>query len=182
MPVAFRAPASFRRAEFFSGSSLAQPRRATKLCRFSAAPRANNIETVAIDIIYGENVASSIEAETKDGLWLSAGDFTRVAGFERKPEGFCKGEQCYPVPPARAAEFERGGRYNLAALAALIGQPVVIDEAHRVWCFGEAAANRERALTSLKAPDFSLPDLDGRMHSLAEYRGKKILLVSWASW
>ena len=30
-------------------------------------------------------------------------------------------------------------------------------------------------LTSLDAPDFSLPDLDGKMHSLSDYRGKKVL-------
>ena len=137
---------------------------------------------MAIDIIYGENVTKGVDAETKNGLWLSAADFKRVSGFERKPEGFCKGELCFPVPPARKGDFEAGGRYNLAALAELIGQPVVSDEAHQVWCFGEASENRKRALTSLDAPDFSLPDLDGRMHSLSEHRGKKILLVSWASW
>ena len=96
--------------------------------------------------------------------------------------GFCKGELCYPIPPTRKAEFETANRYNLAALASLIGQPMVVDEAHQVWCFGEAAENRKRALTSLDAPDFSLPDLAGKMHSLSEYRGKKVLLVSWASW
>ena len=137
---------------------------------------------MAIDIIYGENVFKGVDADAKNGLCLSAGDFQRVAGFERKPEGFCKGDDCYPVSPARQADFENGGRYNLAALADLIGQPVVVDDAHQVWCFGEAAENRKRALTSLEAPDFSLPDLDGKMHSLAEHRGKKILLVSWASW
>jgi hypothetical protein len=135
-----------------------------------------------IDIIYGDNVAKDVEADTQNGLWLSGSDFTKVSGFERKPEGFCKGELCYPMPPTRAAEFERAGRYNLAALADLIGQPVVADDAHRVWCFGEASENRKRALTSLEAPDFSLPDLVGKMHSLLEHRGKKILLVSWASW
>ena len=113
---------------------------------------------------------------------MSAGDFKRVSGFELKPEGFCKDDQCYSIPPARKAEFESGGRYNLAALADLIGQPVVVDEVHQVWCFGEASENRRRALTSLDAPDLSLPDLEGRMHSLSEHRGKKILLVSWASW
>ena len=54
---------------------------------------------MAVDIIYGENVSKGVNAEAKNGLWLSAGDFKRVAGFELKPEGFCKGEQCYPVPP-----------------------------------------------------------------------------------
>jgi len=37
-------------------------------------------------------------------------------------------------------------------------------------------------LRSLEAPDFTLPDLDGKLHSLSDYRGKKVLLMSWASW
>ena len=27
-----------------------------------------------------------------------------------------------------------------------------------------------------KAPDFNLPDQDGNMHSLSEYKGKKLIL------
>jgi peroxiredoxin len=39
------------------------------------------------------------------------------------------------------------------------------------------------SLTGKMAPDFSLPALDGRTISLAEYRGKKKIVVSfWASW
>jgi hypothetical protein len=38
------------------------------------------------------------------------------------------------------------------------------------------------ALRSLEAPDFSLPDVAGRMHALSDHRGKKVLLVTWASW
>lgn len=30
--------------------------------------------------------------------------------------------------------------------------------------------------TGTKAPDFQLPDQDGKMHTLAEYRGKKVIL------
>jgi len=62
------------------------------------------------------------------------------------------------------------------------GVPTVMDAEFNAWCFGEAASERKRALTSLDAPDFTLPDLDGRMHSLHEHRGKKVLVVSWASW
>ena len=32
------------------------------------------------------------------------------------------------------------------------------------------------------APDFTLPDSTGRMHRLSDHRGKKVLLVTWASW
>ena len=136
-----------------------------------------------IDIIYGERATTGVEADTTGGgLWLSADDLRRVSGWEFKPQGFCKGDVCMPVPDARKSEFFASGEFNLAALANLLGQPVVNDEQYHAWCFGEAASERKRTLTSLDAPDFSLPDLDGKMHSLSQYRGKKVLLVSWASW
>jgi hypothetical protein len=138
---------------------------------------------MAVDIIYGERVTSGVDAEsTGGGLWFDGDDLKRVSGWEFKPQGFCRGDVCVPVPDARISEFVAGGRYNLAALASLLGQPVVTDAEHHAWCFGEAAAERKRMLTSLDAPDFSLPDLDGKMHSLSDYRGKKVFVVSWASW
>ena len=36
--------------------------------------------------------------------------------------------------------------------------------------------------TGETAPDFSLPDLHGRMHTLSAHRGKKALLIVYASW
>ena len=136
-----------------------------------------------MDIIYGERAATGVDADaTRDGLWLSSADLKRVSGWEYKPQGFCKGDVCVPVPDAQKSEFVDGGRYNLAALASLLGQPVVTDAEHHAWCFGEAAAERKRTLTSLDAPDFRLPDLDGKMLSLSDYRGKKVFVVSWASW
>ncbi len=38
------------------------------------------------------------------------------------------------------------------------------------------------ALLHKPAPDFTLPTLDGRTISLADYRGKKVVLSFWASW
>lgn len=34
----------------------------------------------------------------------------------------------------------------------------------------------------VQAPDFALPDLDGRTHRLADYRGKPLLVSFWAVW
>jgi hypothetical protein len=136
-----------------------------------------------VDIIYGENAVRGIEADTRGGaLRLTAADLERVSGWVLKPEGFCRDDTCIAVPPARKDELASGGRLNLTALAALLGQPVVADPQHHAYCFGESAAERARKLRSLEAPDFTLPDLAGRMHSLSEHRGKKVLLVSWASW
>ena len=135
------------------------------------------------DIICGEKTTRGVAADNRNnGLWLGAADLERVSGWTLKPEGFCKGEVCVPVPPSRAAEFVSGQSYNLAALAGLLGRPVVADTVNHVWCTGEASGERRRALQSLEAPDFTLPDLAGRMHSLSDYRGKRVFLVSWASW
>lgn len=70
----------------------------------------------------------------------------------------------------------------LAKRAEAAGRPVAVDLDARVAYLGISAAERAKALASLEAPDFSLPDLDGRPHSLSGYRGKKVLLVAYASW
>lgn len=136
-------------------------------------------------IIYGDRPSSVASAAAEgNNLWLSLDDLRTATGWELKPQGACLGDVCMPIPAGREAEFLRAGgaQFNLAALARLRDQPVVHDDTHGVWFFGEAASARSNALSSLQAPDFTLPDLDGRMHALSDYRGKKILLASWASW
>ena len=62
------------------------------------------------------------------------------------------------------------------------GRPVAVDREERAAYLGVPAAARAAALASLQAPDFTLPDLSGRPHSLSAQRGKKVLLVAYASW
>lgn len=40
----------------------------------------------------------------------------------------------------------------------------------------------QASLTGNASPDFMLPDLDGNMKSLADYRGKWVILDFWGSW
>jgi AhpC/TSA family len=87
-----------------------------------------------------------------------------------------------PLPAGRERELVDGGRINLAALWRHLGQPAVRSERGHVWVLGESARERKAALASLEAPDFALPDPSGRMHRLSDYRGKKVFLVTWASW
>jgi hypothetical protein len=76
----------------------------------------------------------------------------------------------------------REGLLDLAGLARYLGQPVVHDTAHDVWVIGESADDLREGLRSLEAPDFTLPDLEGRPHRLSDHRGAKVFLVTWASW
>lgn len=116
------------------------------------------------------------------GLWLDAPAVEAATGWQWKDEGLCQADECLPLPPGDRAQWVRDGRLNLAAVWQHSGQPMVHDEARRVWVLGTGAAHRAAALQSLQAPDFDLPDLQGRRHRLSDHRGRKVLLVSWASW
>lgn len=139
-------------------------------------------------ILTGEQTHRSASARAeRDSLWLKCDEAAAATGWALKPEGFCKGEVCVPVPPARTAEFVRadskgGDEVNVAALWRHLGAPVVHDDAGSAWVLGTSAEDRASRLKSLEAPDFTLPDLAGRQHALSSYRGKKVLVVSWASW
>jgi len=61
-----------------------------------------------------------------------------------------------------------------------LNMPLIQDEAERLWCLGPEAGGK--ALTTVIAPDFELPDWHGRPFKLRSLRGKKVLLVAWASW
>ena len=129
----------------------------------------------------GEWVVPEGEA-SGEALWLPAREAEAATGWAAKPQGLCKGEVCVPLPAGREQEFVRGARVNVAALWRHLGQPLVRSEGGHAWVLAESARDRAAALRSLEAPDFTLPDVAGRMHSLSDHRGKKVLLVTWASW
>ena len=143
-----------------------------------------------VTLLYGARPPFGVVASPEgDDLWLSTAALPAATGWELKPQGLCQDEQCVPVPAetdlARAnhpTALGRQDQVNLTALARVLGQSVVRDDAHGVWSFAEAAPARRAAMQSLQAPDFTLPDLDGHPHSLSAYRGRKVFLVSWASW
>ncbi len=134
-------------------------------------------------VIYGDRttVVNSAVIEGDD-LWMSNEDLTRTTGWELKQQGACLGERCVPIPVGRESEFVRPGLFNLSALARHLGEPFVHDKQHAFWSFSDAPDQISSRLRSLEAPDFTLPDLEGNPHSLSDYRGKKVLLMSWASW
>ena len=116
-----------------------------------------------------------------DALWVSRDDVARATGWPWKPEGLCRDEACVPLPRA-GDRLVRDDRLDLAAAWRHMGHPVVHDDAGESWVLGAGAEHRAQALSTLEAPDFALPDLDGRVHRLSDFRGRKVFLATWASW
>ena len=137
-------------------------------------------------IVYDDVSTNLTNADQSSGqLWITTPDLKRATRFELKPQGVCQNELCFPIPRSREADFVRNSSnrtwFNLLAFAQLVRQPVAHDEALSTWYFGLRADQRQ-GLSSLEAPDFSLPDMNGKFHSLSDFRGKKVLLLTWASW
>jgi hypothetical protein len=122
----------------------------------------------------------SVDASLDGGSVLLAREALALLGWELHPEGLCREGVCVPVPDD--VTLERDGRIDLAALARVLDRPLAIDVEERAAYLGVSAGERQRALTSLVAPDFALPDLSGKPHRLSDHRGKKVLLVAYASW
>ncbi len=112
-------------------------------------------------------------------LAVDADVFEARTGWAIKPEGACKGDVCVPLPIGSRTD---DGRLAVRVVAERLGMPLVHDEAHRMWALGPATAGTGRALTTARAPDLELPDVDGNPFRLSTLHGRKVLLVAWASW
>jgi hypothetical protein len=123
---------------------------------------------------------STTQRDPKNGssLWIRTRDLPRVNGFEVKPQGACRADVCIPIPKT----MRHGDWFDLTEFAKKVGQSVVADTAARVWSFGEIQALRGSFLTSRVAPDVTIPDRRGQPVTLSNFHGKKVLLVTWASW
>jgi hypothetical protein len=128
-------------------------------------------------VLYGERATpvEKIRPDAKE-LWVRAADLPRVNGFEVNPQGACRADMCIPVPK----DLKSGEWFNLTGFARRIRQAYVSDAG--VWSFGEIPAVRGDFYNSRIAPDFAVPDRTGRIVHLSDFRGKKVLAISWASW
>ena len=129
-----------------------------------------------------ETSETRVYAATGGSLWLSRDEALSATGWLMKPEGFCKDDVCVPTPAGKDRDYIEGDKVNVSAFWALMGRPTATSEQGDVWFLGEGAQTRNDALLSLQAPDFTLPDFDGKLHSLSDFRRKRVLLITWASW
>lgn len=131
-------------------------------------------------VLYDSRAVALARIDTDAGgaLWVQKADLPRINGFEIKPQGACRADICIPIPRAMI----RGGTFNLTAFAQRVGQKFIADPSARVWSFGEIPVVQGAYVESRIAPDVTVPDRKGRPVRLSRFRGKKVLLVTWASW
>jgi hypothetical protein len=129
-------------------------------------------------------VAPSPANLSADDLWVTLADLKSATGFVIKPQGVCRDELCFPIPKARRSAFLSKQKtttwFNLSEFARLLRQPAAREK--ELWYFGPRHDEQNAFVGSLIAPEFKLPDMNGKLRSLSEFRGKKVLLLTWASW
>ena len=124
---------------------------------------------------------SEVDADVTEGrILIEPARLPDAIGWQLKDEGLCRDDVCVPVRD-RTRLFA-GDRLDVAAVAGALGRPVVLDAAHAVVAIALPSEERRRALREQQAPPFTLPDLDGRLHSLEEWRDRKKLLVAFSTW
>ena len=131
----------------------------------------------AATVLYGDRgtALDRVRADAKE-LWVRSGDLLRINEFELKPQGACRADICIPIPK----DLRSGDWFHLTGFARRIRQSFVADAG--VWSFGEIPTVSQSFLRSRIAPDFSVPDRKDRIIHLSDFRGKKVLVVTWASW
>ncbi len=133
--------------------------------------------TTSATVLFGENTVplDKVRAEGQD-LWVLSKDLPRVNEFEVKPQGACRADVCIPL----SKTLKHGEWFILTGFARKIGETVVTDQ--NVYSFGEIPVLRGGFYNSRIAPDFAVPDRKGKVVHLSDFRGKKALVITWASW
>jgi len=140
-------------------------------CAFAAT------ETAAATILYGDRATHLDRARTQGtDLWVRGADLPRINEFEVKPQGACRADMCIPV----SKELKNGEWFNLTGFARRLRQSFLSEGA--VWSFGEIPVVRGDFYRTRIAPDFAVPDRKGKVVHLSDFRGRKVLVVTWASW
>jgi peroxiredoxin len=134
----------------------------------------------SLTVVDGDRTVE-LDASLGDGtVLLGTDDLERATGWELRPEGLCRGDACVPVRGRDA--LVDGDRVDLVGVAEALRRPLALEPEAAIAVLGDAADERAAELTDLRAPAFTLPDVDGGEVSLADHGGRKRLLLAWASW
>jgi hypothetical protein len=130
--------------------------------------------------VISDEVRTLEASPTGERILVEPGRLGAAIGWELKAEGLCRDEICVPVRDP--ASLRVGDDLDLKAVADALARPIVVDAGAGLAAMALPAEQRRQALTSLVAPSFTLPDLDGTAHRLEEWADRKRLLVAFSSW
>ena len=115
-----------------------------------------------------------------DRLLVGASHLEEATGWHLEPQGLCRGAVCVPVrDPSGLVD---GDEIDIAELAARVGASAAVDASEGIAVLMASATERAESLRGLRAPDFTLPDIDGHPVRLDDFSGQKRLLLAFASW
>lgn len=147
---------------------------------------AQSLAEPATVLYEGRSIAIENTLDDPVDLWVTPEDMTRVNGFELKPEGACYGPICVPINQNENSKLfvKRVGQgwVNLSELARRLEQGQASDVDARVWSFSPVAQIQSGRFAEAEAPDFALKNREGETVRLSDFRGKKVLILTWASW
>ena len=128
--------------------------------------------------------AAVVDGTIADGaVMVDPSALPGAIGWELKPEGLCQGDVCVPVAdPARLSGSAGGDGVDLVAVAELLGSMTLVDDSLGTVAVSKPSQNRDQVGNAMVAPELRLADLDGNEVSTAQFRGRKKLLVVFASW
>jgi len=128
-------------------------------------------------VLYEDRETSLATSRVEKGdLWIESKDLPKINQFEVKPQGACRRDICIPLNK----DLKNKIWFNLSGFARKVKQSVVNEG--DLWSFGEMPVLRTGFLESRQAPDFAVRDRKGTMVQLKDFRGRKVLLLTWASW
>jgi len=130
--------------------------------------------------VIDESGSHAFEQVVFGKLGVSADDFARATGWTLKTEGLCKGDVCVPVRDTEA--MSNGAAIDVAEFVRVTERNMVVDSSRNVVAVGEQASSRAASMATLDAPNFTLPDINGKLVSLSDFANRKKLILAWSSW
>ncbi len=143
--------------------------------------RAGNAATI---LAGGKSLTIDSPVVEGEDLWVPLEHVATITGFELKPQGLCAGDTCVPLPADGSWTRQNEGTqlFGVTRFARHVDQAYAVDAEHNVWSFTAVPQAATLPLLAGQAPDFALADREGKPVRLSDFRGKKVLLWTWASW
>jgi len=119
-------------------------------------------------------------------LWIKENELKSSTGFELKDYWVCYDNICIPLSENEKeriiAEDNSEKWVNICELSKKLWQAIIFDEEYWVWSLWTFPQARKMTLESNIAPDFEIKDRAGKIVRLSDFKGKKVLIVTFASW